>query len=277
MPGMIKLSRTSLFFVNLAFFMCGCTFNVIYYPEKMIHSTPSSLDLYYEDVSFKASDGMDLSGWWVPAEHSRGTVLFCHGNGGNISHCLDTLRTGNRLGLNVFVFDYRGYGNSDGSPSEQGTYRDGEASWDYLVTARKIAPEKIVIWGRSLGGAVAARTAVRHQAGVLIVESAFTSVKDLVNDRFSWVPSWVMADYHYDTRESLGKVRVPVLVIHSPDDEIVPFQHGKALYDSIPGPKAFVEIKGSHNRGFIESRAVYESSIDEFISRYLVEGEAAIP
>ncbi|MCU0577300.1 MAG: lysophospholipase, partial [Desulfobacterota bacterium] len=175
------------------------------------------------------------------------------------------------------VFDYRGYGNSDGSPSEQGTYRDGEAAWDYHVTARKIAPEKIVIWGRSLGGAVAARTAVRHQAGVLIVESAFTSVKDLVNDRFSWVPSWVMADYHYDTRESLGKVRVPVLVIHSPDDEIVPFQHGKALYDSIPGPKAFVEIKGSHNRGFIESRAVYESSIDEFISRYLVEGEAAIP
>src|SRR5208283_535262 len=112
-------------------------------------------------------DGVKISGWWVPAEQARGTVLFCHGNGGNVSGCLDTLLIINRLGLNTLIFDYRGYGNSEGSPSEKGTYADAEAAWNYLVTERKVPPDRIIIWGRSLGGAIAAMTAAKHRAGIV--------------------------------------------------------------------------------------------------------------
>ena len=158
---------------------------------------------------------------------------------------------------------------SKGSPTEEGTYLDAEAAWDELAVKRKIAPEGIIIWGRSLGGAIAARTAAKHRAGILICESAFTSLKDLVRDRIGWVPSWALGGYSYDTRAFLEKVGVPVLVIHSPDDEMIPFRHGKTLYDSIRGPKAFLEIRGSHNRGFLDSEALYTSSINEFIHQYL--------
>ena len=255
--------------LSLALFLYGCISDVIYQPQREVRYTPEHAKLIYEDISIITADGVKISGWWAPAEQARGTVLFCHGNGGNVSGCLDTLLIMNRLGLNALIFDYRGYGNSDGSPTEKGTYADAEAAWNYLVTERKVPPDRIIIWGRSLGGAIAAMTAAKHCAGIVIVESTFTSLKDLVHDRMSWVPSWVLANYAYDTRHYLKEVDVPVLVIHSPDDEMIPFQHGKNLYDSIPGPKAFSEIKGSHNRGFIDSMAVYESSINDFINRYL--------
>ncbi len=196
-------------------------------------------------------------------------MLFCHGNGGNVSSCLDTLLIINTLELNALIFDYRGYGNSKGSPTERGTYADAQAAWNYLVKERKVPPERLIIWGRSLGGAIAAKTAAKHRAGVVIVESTFTSLKDLVHDSMGWVPSWALANYAYDTLHYLKEVNVPVLVIHSPDDEMIPYQHGKNLYDSIPGPKVFSEIRGSHNRGYIDSMAVYESSIDDFINNYL--------
>ncbi len=259
----------AIILAGLLLFISGCISHVIYRPEHELRYTPSNIKLTYEDVRIETTDGVRLSGWWIPAVNNpRGTVLFCHGNGGNIAGCLDTLLIINGLGLNVFIFDYRGYGYSDGSPSENGTYLDAEAAWNYLVTKQEIAPEKIIIWGRSLGGAIAARTAATHHGGLVIIESTFTSLKDLVNDRFSWVPSWTVANYAYDTHHYLEKIDVPVLIIHSPDDEMIPFKHGKSLYDSIKGPKAFLEIKGSHNRGFIDSKAEYESSINDFINSY---------
>ena len=254
---------------SLSLFLSGCISKVIYQPQREVRYTPEHAKLNYENVSIITADGVKISGWWVPAEQARGTVLFCHGNGGNISGCLDTLLIINRLNLNALIFDYRGYGNSEGSPSEKGTYVDADAAWNYLVTERKVPPDRIIIWGRSLGGAIAAETAAKHRAGIVIVESTFTSLKALVHDRMSWFPSWVLTNYAYDTRHYLKEVNVPVLVIHSVDDEMIPFQHGKNLYDSIPGPKAFSEIRGSHNRGFIDSMAVYESSINDFINRYL--------
>jgi uncharacterized protein len=259
---------------SFLFFFSGCVSKVLYQPQHNVRYTPADANLAYENVGFEAADGVKLSGWWVPAEEARGTMLFCHGNGGNIAAYLDSVVIGNRLRLNVFIFDYRGYGNSEGSPSEQGTYLDAEAAWNYLVMKRKIAPGKIVIWGRSLGGPIAARTAVNHPSGLVIIESTFTSLKDLVNERFSWVPSWAIANYSYDTRKYVEKINAPVLVVHSLDDEMIPFRHGKVLYDSIKGPKDFLEIKGSHNRGVIDSIEVYESSINGFLNRYHMEGEA---
>jgi fermentation-respiration switch protein FrsA (DUF1100 family) len=262
-----------IIFLILVFFTSGCVSDAIYHPTRKVRSTPADVKLTYEDVTIETSDGVKISGWWVPAEKPRGTVLFCHGNAGNIGDRLDTLVIINTLRLNVLIFDYRGYGNSNSSPSEKGTYLDADAAWDYLVNEKKISAKQIIIWGRSIGGAVAARTAAKHSAGLVIVESTFTSLKDLVNDLFVWVPSWILANYSYDTTYHLLNVSVPVLVIHSADDEIIPFQHGKNLYDSINAPKAFLEIKGSHNHGFIDSLGVYVSSINDFIRHYLNEKE----
>ncbi|HPI92717.1 MAG TPA: alpha/beta hydrolase [Deltaproteobacteria bacterium] len=257
--------------------LCGCISHAVYFPQREVRHTPGELNLEYEDIRFETSDGVRLSGWLVPARNPRGTVLFCHGNGGNVEDCLDSIRIGHRLGLTMFVFDYRGYGGSQGTPTEQGTYTDADAAWDYLVVNRKVPPGDIVIWGRSLGGAVAARTAAHHPAGILIIESTFVSIRELARDRFSWVPSWVLDGYVYDTLDELRRVDIPVLVIHSPDDEIIPFRHGRALYDSLKGPRSFVEIQGSHNRGYLESTEVYESGIDAFISRFLAAKESASP
>ncbi len=196
-------------------------------------------------------------------------MLFCHGNGGNIAAYLDTVVIGNGLGLNVFIFDYRGYGQSEGSPSEQGTYEDAEAAWEYLVGQKKTQPEKIVIWGRSLGGPIAARTAALHPSGPVVLESTFTSIHDLVEERFGWFCSFLVLGYTYPTRKYLKEIHAPVLVVHSPDDEIIPYGHGRKLYEAAREPKKFLEIRGSHNRGFLESRQAYESSVNDFLTEYL--------
>lgn len=273
---MVKKLRAVQFFV-LLLMLSGCVSGAIYYPVRQIRHTPADADLAYEDVSVTTQDNVKISCWWVPAKDPRGTVLFCHGNGGNIGSYLDSIAAGHRLGLNVFIFDYRGYGASEGSPSEQGIYLDADAAFRYLTAARKISPATIIIWGRSLGGSIAAGAASEHEPGLLILESTFTTLRELVHGLFGWTTSRFVPRDAYDTLQSLGRVRCPVLVIHSPDDEVVPFHHGKELYDSIKGPKAFVEIHGSHNRGFIESQAVFESSISDFIDRYLMKKEGVSP
>ncbi len=245
--------------------LTGCIAGAVYQPVNRVKYTPGHAHLAYEDVSIRTGDGIRISAWWIPAENPSATVLFCHGNGGNISNCLDTALIVHGLGLNLLLFDYRGYGTSDGSPSEQGTYLDAEAALEYLVVVRKTPRERIILWGRSLGGPVAARTAAMHPGGPVILESTFTSLRDLVNERFSWVPSWMLADYAYDTGSHLGEIASPILVIHSPDDEIVPFRHGRLLYDSCKGPRSFAKIRGSHNFGFLDSMDVYRTSIMEFL------------
>jgi pimeloyl-ACP methyl ester carboxylesterase len=249
--------------------MAGCVSKVIYQPQRAVRHTPAVVKLPYEDIVFQASDGTVLSGWWVPAEEGRGTVLFCHGNGGNIAGYLDTVLTGNRLGLNVFIFDYRGYGKSRGSPSEQGTYDDAEAAWEYLVRQKQVPPEKIVVWGRSLGGPIAARTAARHPSGPVILESTFTSLHDLVDEKFGWFFSFLVLGYPYETEKHLEKIHAPVLIVHSPDDEMVPYGHGRKLYEAAGVPKRFLEIRGAHNSGFLDSKQAYESSINDFLTTYL--------
>ncbi|MCK9264572.1 MAG: alpha/beta hydrolase [Desulfomonilia bacterium] len=255
----------------------GCMSSLVYHPRKELARSPADAGLSYEWVNIEASDGVKITGWWVPAADARGSVLFCHGNGGNIADRLDTLVIGNRLKLSMLIFDYRGYGRSEGSPSEQGTYADAEAAYRYLTQERGIAPETVILWGRSLGGPIAARTAAEHPCGALIIESSFTSLGDLVRDRFGMIPSLLLWRYAYPTRSHLEHVGVPVLAIHSADDEMIPLEHGKELYRSIQGRKSFLEISGSHNRGFIDSLAVYGPAIDGFVDEFLVRKEAVSP
>ena len=249
--------------------LSGCVSRFIYHPDRDMRGAPSNQGLRYEPVDLETKDGMTLSGWWIPVCKQRGVVLFCHGNAGNIFHRLDSLLIFNRLGLSTFIFDYRGYGKSDGRPSESGTYLDAEAGWHYLVQTRKIPPEHIIIFGRSLGGSIAAWLAQEHYPRMLIIESSFTSLRDMVKDRFPWFPARLVRNYQYHTSQHLQKAQCPVLIIHSRDDELIPFRQGQELYEAAKEPKEFLEISGSHNRGFMDSLTQYELALDIFISRYL--------
>lgn len=238
----------SLFFMQPSF---------LYHPVKDVTYNPGDIDLAYEKILFRADDGIKLSAWWVPAEKSKYTVLFCHGNGGNIAHRLDTINLLNELNLDVFIFDYRGYGSSKGKPTEQGTYLDARAAWDWLTEKRGIDPSRIIIFGRSLGGAVASQLASNVSPAGLVIESAFTSYVDMGKKFYPYMPVRLFACFSYNTLEHVRKVRCPVHVIHSRTDELVPFEFGLRLYDAAREPREFTEIFGCHNDGFLFSGEVY--------------------
>lgn len=240
--------------------------NQVYHPDRVIYANPESIGLYFENISFETSDGVRLSGWFIPKENASGVILFCHGNAGNLSHRLETIQIFHDLGLDTFIFDYRGFGHSEGKPSEDGTYRDTEAAWQYLVHARKVHPDKVIIMGRSLGGAIAAWLARRHTPGVLIVESTFTSVADVVAKLYPYLPIRLLLRFKYDTVEYLSQVKCPVLVVHSRDDEMIPFTHGQRLFETANEPKQFLEITGSHTDGFLTTGTRYQEGLGQFIS-----------
>ena len=243
--------------------------HLVYFPQSEITITPDQVGIPYEGMSFEASDGVKLSGWFIPAENARGVILFCHGNAGNISHRLESIRIFHRLSLDVFIFDYRGYGKSEGKPTEQGTYLDAEAAWRYLVEDRRADPARIIIFGRSLGGAVASWLAKTQTAGALIVESAFTSVPDIGTEAYPFLPVKLLSRFNYSTVDYIHEVKCPVLIVHSGDDELISFSHGQRLFEAANEPKDFLEISGSHNDGFLISAEKYDVGLDLFISAYV--------
>lgn len=238
-------------------------------PSRALVATPADAGLAYETVHLNTGDGVRLHGWYVPAASPRGTLLFFHGNAGNISHRLDSLRIFHGLNLDVLIFDYRGYGQSEGKPDEEGTHRDALAAWRHLTELRGVAADRIVLFGRSLGAALAARLATEVRPGGLILESAFTSVPDLATDLYWWLPARPLARLHYATRDYLAQVTCPVLVVHSPEDEIIPYRHGQALYAEARPPKAFLQLRGDHNSGFLLSGAGYVNGLDAFLDTHL--------
>lgn len=238
-------------------------------PSRELAATPEDAGLAYETVHLQTEDGVVLHGWHVPAASPRGTLLFFHGNAGNISHRLDSLAIFHRLGLDVFIFDYRGYGQSEGSPDEEGTHRDALAAWQYLTGERRIDGRHIILFGRSLGAALAAWLATETRPGGLILESAFISVPDLAADLYRWLPARRLARLKYATRDYLARVDCPVLVVHSPQDEIIPYRHGQALYAAARPPKAFLELRGDHNAGFLLSGEGYVRGLDAFLDDHL--------
>jgi len=242
-------------------------------PSRVVERDPSAIGLAYEPVTIETADGVSLSGWYVPADAGRGVVVFFHGNAGNISHRLESLQIFNALGLDTLIFDYRGYGGSEGAPSEAGLKRDAVAAWRYLTNERGIAPDRIVLFGRSLGAAVAAGLAADIErdgrAAGLIVESGFVSVPDLGARLYPWLPVRQLSRFRFPTAEYLGTVSMPVLVIHSRDDEIIPFAQGEALFQAAGGPKRFLEIRGGHNDGFWVSGEAYRQGLDGFFGSVL--------
>jgi fermentation-respiration switch protein FrsA (DUF1100 family) len=233
---------------------------LLYRPVRNVAFTPEDLGLDFEEVTFPSTDGVALNGWLVPARKASFTVLFCHGNSGNIGHRLDSVNLLRDLGLDCFVFDYRGYGKSEGKPTEAGTYRDARAAYDWLTQTRGIPPEQIVIMGRSLGGSVAAHLAGNVPAAGLVIECVFTSYPDIGAKFYPYMPVRLFALYRYNTRAHLTQVRCPVLIMHSLDDDLVPFEFGQELLQVANEPKQFVELIGGHNDAFLVSGDLYKDS-----------------
>lgn len=241
----------------------------IFFPISALATTPAVHGMPYEDVWLDTEDGLRLHAWLIPAPKERGVLLFFHGNAGNISHRIDSIRIFRELGLSVLIVDYRGYGQSDGRPTEQGTYLDAQAAWNWLRDARGVPPERIVIFGRSLGSAIAAWLAARERPAAVILESAFTSAPDLAADLMPWLPVRWLLRFDYDTRTAVARFKSPVLVVHSRQDEIVHFAHGEAVFAAAPEPRYLLTIQGGHNDGFIHSRTEYERGLQDFLDRYL--------
>ncbi|MBI5632105.1 MAG: alpha/beta hydrolase [Nitrospirae bacterium] len=242
--------------------------NMLYFPTRDIERTPASIGLSFEEVRLKTTDGLSIAAWHIPAPDAKAVLLFCHGNGGNISHRLDSIRIFHDLGLSVLIFDYRGYGRSEGAPAEKGTYLDAEAAWNFLVKDKGIDPARIVIFGRSLGSAVAAELAMRRRAGALIIESGFTSIPDLGRKYYPYMPVSLITRFHYATIDKVSSLALPKLFIHSPDDEVIPYEQGVRLFEAADGPKEFLKLHGDHNEGFLQSGDLYINGLQQFISKY---------
>ena len=260
-----------LAYVGLGLFLLLMQHKFVYYPVREISCTPAEIGLDFESVDLATSDGLKLTGWYVPAPDSRFTVLFCHGNGGNIMHRLDSISTFYNLGLSCLIFDYRGYGRSQGKPSEQGTYLDAAAAYKWLTEQKKVPPDNIILFGRSLGGCIAAHLARTAEPKALVIESTFTSYVDMGKKFYPYMPVRWFARFSYNAVDYIRDVRCPVMIIHSANDELVPFEFGHKLYQTASEPKRFVEIFGSHNDGFIVSGDIYGRAWAEwleFLSQY---------
>lgn len=232
----------------------------LYRPLREVIYTPEDLGLDFENITFRTTDNIKLTGWYIPAPDSEYTVLFCHGNGGNIMHRLDSLNIFYNLGLSCFIFDYQGYGQSQGKLTEQGTYADALAAYQWLTKTKKTWPENIILFGRSLGGSIAAQLATKVQAKSLVIESSFTSYIDMGKKFYPYMPVKYFARFSYKTVEYVSNVKCPVIVIHSTDDDIVPFEFGREIYETANEPKEFVEISGNHNDGFLVSGETYKKA-----------------
>lgn len=242
---------------------------LVYFPTRELTATPRDRGMAHEEVSLITDDGVKLHGWFILAPEARAVLLYFHGNAGNISHRLDRIALFQRLKLSVLIVDYRGYGQSAGQPSEEGTYRDAMAAWRYLTVGRGVAPERIVVFGRSLGAAVAAQLATQVSPGAVILESGFTSVPDLGAEVYPWLPVRWLTRFNYSVKEALSKIQCPVLIIHSREDELIPFHHGQKLFATANPPKQFLEIRGGHNDAYFLTGADYARGFDDFLGKHL--------
>lgn len=239
---------------------------MIFLPSREVPAHPGVVGLKWEPVRLTASDGVALSAWWLPGPKDDSPVLLClHGNGGNLASRLDKMVLLHGAGAAQLWVDWRGYGESAGTPSEEGLYRDGLAAWAWLNAIKQVPPERLVLYGESLGGGVAVELATRVGVAGLILDSAFTSVPDMAALVLPLFPR-ALIKTRFDNKAKLPRVGAPLLVLHSPDDEIVPFAMAQDNLAVHPGPKRLVELKGGHNDGFLAAGPAYPEAIKAFLA-----------
>jgi len=241
---------------------------MVFYPTRNLDATPRDWGLAYEAVDLHTPDGVHLHGWYVPRAGSKRVILFLHGNAGNISHRGESIAIFHRLGLNVLIVDYRGYGKSSGQPTERGLYRDALTAWRYLTNTRGVDPRHIVVFGRSLGGAVAAELASRVKPGALILESTFDSARSMAHAAFPLLSRLMVLRYGFDTRSRVRRVHCPLLVVHSAEDDIIPYYMGTRIFEAAKQPKEMLTLHGDHNTGFVQSQPEYEHALGAFLAAH---------
>lgn len=236
----------------------------IFYPSRRLAATPQDLGIPFEDVDIRTPDNVRLHGWLIKAPSAKSTLLFFHGNAGNIGDRLGKIDLFHRMGLNVLIIDYRGYGNSEGRPTEKGIYSDAAAAYDYLAGRGDLDGRKIIGYGASLGGAVAVDLAARRPVSCLIVDSGFSSAADMAGRIYPFVPPFLLGT----KMDSIGKIKgiaVPKLFLHGTADRTVPLELGRKLYDAAPAPKEFIGLSGGHNDGHILDGDKFREGIKNFL------------
>ena len=242
----------------------------VFFPTKTLVQTPLAANLTFDDVFITTDDEITLHGWWIPAPNARAHLLFFHGNGGNISHRIDSIKIFHDLGLSVFIVSYRGYGQSEGRPSIPGTALDAFSAWQWLTEEKKVPADNIVVFGRSLGGAVAMELMLSAVPGALILESTFSSLSDMTPFPAFMAPFLLGGDFWNSAKTAEG-LSVPTLVIHSPRDDVVPYRQGRRIYEAAGSEKTFLEIQGNHNSGFMQSSEVYLAGLESFLAKHFGE------
>lgn len=240
---------------------------LVYFPTRGPSATPAEVGLAFEERWPRSADGVRLHSFWIPRPDARGTLLFCHGNGGDIGHRMSSAAVFASLGWSSLYFDYRGYGASEGRPSEEGTYLDAVAAYDELVGPLRIDPRRIVAVGESLGAAVALELAGRRPVRALLLESAFTSLPDVGAIHYPWLPVRLLARHRYANAAKIAGVGLPLFLMHSPDDEIVPFSHAERLFAAAREPKELLRTAGRHNDGGFLQRDEWIRRVGAFLDR----------
>ncbi len=244
---------------------------LIYFPgpERILVAPDPSLGLSVQRVEISTEDRIKLVAWVIPSQTPTSLwLLVCHGNAGNLSQFDRPVHYAGlrQLGLNLLAFDYRGYGESGGVPSEAGLYRDADAVYRYLTNERRVPASQIIIFGHSLGSAVAIDLASRVPAAGLIIEGAFTSATDRGQELYPYIPVRWIAASRFSSLEKIGRVTMPKLFLHATEDEVIPLAHGRRLYQAASSSKTFVELRGGHGDAFDVDSMTYFGSIERFLT-----------
>ncbi len=247
----------------------------IFHPTRLMERTPRSVGLDFEDISFRTKDNVLIHGWLVKHPQGRCTLLYFHGNAGNISDRLEKISLLRKVGVHIFIIDYRGYGQSQGRPSEQGLYEDALGAYDYLLTRKDIEPDKIGAYGTSLGGAVAVDLATKRKLACLVIDSSFTKAADISKTIYPFIPSFLIQT-KMDSVRKIKNLAIPKFFIHSPQDEVIPYRLGRKLFEQAPEPKEFLDVRGGHNDNYEQSAELLESKLSDFLRRYGLIGKHRI-
>ncbi len=241
--------------------------NGVFFPGRDMTLDPSRVGLAYEDLYLTTADGVRINAWFVRAPGGRSTLIFAHGNAGTMSDRIMKIKFFHDLGLNVLIFDYRGYGRSEGRPSEKGLYRDALAAYDHLKSRTGVDMKHIIVYGASLGGAVAVDLACHRPIAALVADSSITSAKDMAGILYPYLPSFFLS-LKFDNMNKIKHLTMPKLFIHSPDDHVVPFSMGRRLFEAAASPKEFLQSSGGHNDAQIASDPAAGAAFKKFLDRF---------
>jgi hypothetical protein len=251
-----------IIYISFCIFVFFMQENIVFIPTVGTpYQSPATFDIEFQDLKLTSGDHK-IHAWYVPAAANKGTILFCHGNAGNLGHRLDTVKIWHKLGFNLMLFDYSGFGLSGGSPSEENCYRDVQACYDWLKDSHKMAGQ-LILHGRSLGGGVASWAATQFSCDGLILESTFTSIPDMGRHKFPILPIGMISTMDFSSLSRIDQLKCPLLVLHGPDDEVIPYFMGEKLAEA--GGVDLHKLDGGHNSGFTRTKN-YPQILSEFIS-----------